>query len=108
MPELPEVEIARRNLLRWFEGREVVDAHTEKTRTFRGAKPKEFESIRGPLANLARKGKYLMFRFEDGHGLLAHLGMTGKWVRRPKGHAEPYSRARFVLDDEQVIHFRDP
>jgi formamidopyrimidine-DNA glycosylase len=34
--------------------------------------------------------------------------MTGKWVRRRSDDTEPYSRARFRLDDGHVLHFRDP
>jgi formamidopyrimidine-DNA glycosylase len=108
MPELPEVELARRNLVRWFEGRRVVGAEADKTRIFRGASPRAFEEIRGHLLKADRKGKYLMLAFERERGLVAHLGMTGKFVRRTQGQAEPYSRARFVLDDGHVIHFRDP
>jgi formamidopyrimidine-DNA glycosylase len=108
MPELPEVEIARRNLARWLEGREVVRAEPERTRIFRGGHPERFAALRGRLVEARRRGKYLMLRFSDGTGLLAHLGMTGKFVRRPSGAQEPYSRARLVLDDGEVIHFRDP
>jgi formamidopyrimidine-DNA glycosylase len=112
MPELPEVEFARRALLRWMEGRRVVAAEAEPTRVFRGARPSEqlsdFGQLRGRLQGLERRGKYLLFTFEGGRGLLGHLGMTGKFVRRPAGHAEPYSRARFQLDSGDVVHFRDP
>jgi formamidopyrimidine-DNA glycosylase len=109
MPELPEVEIARRNLLRWFDGRRVIRAEADRrARTFRGADPALFEKIEGRLEDASRHGKYLLLAFESGRGALAHLGMTGKFVRRPEGHPEPYSRARFHLDDGQVIHYRDP
>jgi formamidopyrimidine-DNA glycosylase len=108
MPELPEVEIARRNLLRWFDGRCVVRAEADlQARTFRGADPRTFEQIRGRLEDASRRGKYLLLTFERGRGVLAHLGMTGKFVRRPEGQMEPYSRARWHLDDGQVIHYRD-
>jgi formamidopyrimidine-DNA glycosylase len=108
MPELPEVEIARRNLLRWFDGRRVLGAAADRqARSFRGADPADFEQIRGRLENASRRGKYLLLSFEQGRGLLAHLGMTGKFVRRREGQVEPYSRARFHLDDGHVIHFRD-
>ncbi len=107
MPELPEVEIARRTLVRWFEGHTVKRAEATKTRIFRGAKPQAFEAIRGPLTRAERKGKYLLLSF--GHqGLLAHLGMTGKFLKRSHGEEVPYSRARFILDTDEVIHFRDP
>lgn len=108
MPELPEVENARRLLLRWFEGRRVVEAEADATRVFRGADPRAFARLTGRLEALERRGKYLLFTFEGGRGLLGHLGMTGKFVRRPAGHVEPYSRARFRLDDGHVVHLRDP
>ena len=108
MPELPEVEVARRQLVRWLDGRRVVRAEAEKARTFRGADRARFLALRGRLVSAGRRGKYLLLEFEGGQGLLAHLGMTGKFVRRPEGHAEPWSRARLVLDDGAVVHYRDP
>lgn len=108
MPELPEVEIARRNLARWFKGHRLVKAEADDTRIFRGADLKDFSALQGRLVSLERRGKYLFFVFEGGRGLLGHLGMTGKFVRRPEGQLEPHSRARFHLDDGHVIHYRDP
>ncbi len=109
MPELPEVEFARRALVRWMKRRTVVAAEADpKARTFRGANPKAFEALRGTLERAERRGKYLMLAFSGGRGLVAHFGMTGKLVKRPKGEAVPFSRARLVLDSGEVIHFRDP
>ena len=108
MPELPEVEIARRNLERWLKPRRVVKAEAEKTRIFRGGDRGAFAKLKGRLAWTQRRGKYLLVAFEGGEGFLSHLGMTGKWVRRKAGEEEPYSKARLHLDDRTVIHFRDP
>lgn len=108
MPELPEVEFARRSLLRWLSGRKVVRAEAEPSRIFRGADRAAFLRLRGRLVRAERKGKYLLLTFEKDQGLLSHLGMTGKWVRRAEGLAEPYSRARLVLDDGHSLHSRDP
>jgi formamidopyrimidine-DNA glycosylase len=108
MPELPEVEIARRNLERWLTGSRVTAAEADRTRIFRGAHRPSFERLRGALAFARRRGKTLLLGFERNQGFLSHLGMTGKWVRRPKGQAEPYSRARLWLDDGSVVHYRDP
>jgi len=107
MPELPEVEIARRQLVRWLRGRAVTGAEAEPTRIFRGGDPERFARLRGRLLEAGRKGKYLLLRFDDGTGVLAHFGMTGKLVRRPRGMLEPYSRARLLLDDGLTVHFRD-
>lgn len=109
MPELPEVEFARRSLVRWFDGHRLVRAEAEKkARTFRGAKVADFEKLSGRLTSATRRGKYLLLGFSDGRGVVAHFGMTGKFVKRGEGEAVPYSRARFVLDTGDVIHFRDP
>lgn len=109
MPELPEVEIARRNMERWLSGRTVTRASADaRARTFRGADPKQFERIRGRLLKADRRGKYLLLSFEQDRGLLAHLGMTGKLVRRPQGADVLYSRARLTLDDGATVHYVDP
>jgi formamidopyrimidine-DNA glycosylase len=107
VPELPEVEIARRNLERWLKRRRVVRAEAAPSRIFRGAERSAFERLRGRLLTAERRGKYLLLTFEKGQGLLAHLGMTGKWVRRD-GPEERFSKARLFLDDGHVVHYRDP
>lgn len=110
MPELPEVEITRRNLERWLLGRRILRAEAERSRIFRGSSRDRFErTLSGRrLVSTARQGKYLMLSFDGDQGLMSHLGMTGKWVKRPPDHKEPYSRARLVRDDGIVIHYRDP
>lgn len=115
MPELPEVEIAARNLRRWTRGRRIARAEVDpKARyIFRPSSPVAFaKAIQGArFGDIRRIGKHLLVALErDGAplGLLAHLGMTGKWLRR--GGADPptrFSRARFHLDDGAVLHFDD-
>ena len=82
MPELPEVEIARRQLVRWLGGRTVTGAEAERTRTFRGGHPARFRRLRGRLRDAGRKGKYLLLQFDDGTGVLAQMGRetTNVWV----------------------------
>ncbi|MGI5863099.1 MAG: bifunctional DNA-formamidopyrimidine glycosylase/DNA-(apurinic or apyrimidinic site) lyase [Myxococcales bacterium] len=110
MPELPEVEFAANRLRQWMLGRLVVRAKAEPTRLLRGMPPGRFaQALSGRrLEGVERRGKYLLLFFDQNAGLLAHLGMTGKLVRRPTGTAEPYSHARFELDDGFTVHFRDP
>jgi formamidopyrimidine-DNA glycosylase len=108
MPELPEVEIARRSLERWLGRSRVTSAEADRTRIFRKGNRAAFEALRGGMARADRHGKLLLIGLDSGQGFLSHLGMTGKWVRRPAGHVEPYSRARLHLADGTVVHYRDP
>ena len=115
MPELPEVEIAARNLRRWTAGRRIVgvEADPRARRIFRPSTPAALaRAVEGArFGEIRRVGKHLMIRLEqDGApvGLLSHLGMTGKWLRRAA--ADPptrFSRARLALDDGAVLHYDD-
>ncbi len=115
MPELPEVEIAARNLRRWTKGRRIerIEPDPKARYVFRPARPAAFaRGLEGArFASVRRIGKQLLVTLEkDGApvGLLAHLGMTGKWLRRDDdGVPTRFSRARFHLDDGAVLHFDD-
>jgi formamidopyrimidine-DNA glycosylase len=113
MPELPEVEVARRNLERWLVRGKIVAAELPP-RQFRGgrgnASARAFaEKLCGRTLKLCeRKGKWLRLVFDGGLTLFSHLGMTGKWVLR--GHDDPpqrFERAR--LDTQKrSVRFLDP
>ncbi len=115
MPELPEVEIAARNLRRWTAGRRVdrVEADRGARWIFRpssaAALAHALEGAR--FGHVRRIGKHLLLAMELGArpvGLLAHLGMTGKWLLRDEGDSPTrFSRTRFHLDDGRVLHFDD-
>lgn len=116
MPELPEVEIAARNLRRWAEGRRIEAAEAERAarRLFRPGSPRAFAAaLAGArVAGVDRRGKQLLLTLQAAGGalgLISHLGMTGKWVRREEGEPGPsHSRARLRLEGGAVLHYRDP
>jgi formamidopyrimidine-DNA glycosylase len=116
MPELPEVEHAARTLRAWLGGRTIVRATAAETRIFRGGSARDFTRLLPGhrLDRLDRRGKYLLFTFDGGLGMLGHLGMTGKWVRRtpqaPSGRRRvpKHSHAALILDDGSALHYVDP
>ncbi|HEY4012197.1 MAG TPA: DNA-formamidopyrimidine glycosylase family protein [Polyangiaceae bacterium] len=85
MPELPDVEVARRRLKRWLVRAVVTaakcsDAHlTRPDPASRFAKVLVGRTVEG----VARKGKWLRLELSDGGKVFSHLGMTGDWVRVP-------------------------
>jgi formamidopyrimidine-DNA glycosylase len=112
MPELPEVEVAARNLRRWTAGRTVRRAEADPTRVVRPAGPRALAALVGTRARVVeRVGKHLLLTLARGEravGLWSHLGMTGKWQRRARAAPPPrFSRARLTLDDGSVLHYCD-
>lgn len=114
MPELPEVEVCRRQLTRWATGRTldaVVVVDRAVVRGTLSTKPSDalpdgtarLEALVGLTAGEpSRYGKRLGWAFGDA-GLLCHLGMTGHWVRRPASDGAPdLARLGLVFGDDTV------
>lgn len=119
MPELPEVEIHRRNLARWTAGCRVAAVRIEDVGVVRPTwSTRPSDAVGDPVAALdpmvgevagpfTRHGKRLGWRVGP-LGLGLHLGMTGRWVRRPEGAAPRHARLGIVLDDGHALWFIDP
>jgi formamidopyrimidine-DNA glycosylase len=110
MPELPEVEFARDCLERWLGGQKLIRVEADSNRVIRGTSREAFSRLKGHRVRaIERKGKWLLWRFDSSTGLLAHLGMTGKFELQKAGSPEvKWSRVRFVRSDGSVAHYRDP
>jgi len=110
VPELPEVEIASRQLRAWAKGRRITSARAERSRVIRGQSPQRFAQLAGHrLQDVERSGKWMLLRFDGDEGLVSHLGMTGKWIRRERGAPPPsHVRATLELEDGHVLDYRDP
>lgn len=79
MPELPEVETIRRQLIRHLPLQ--IEADTQSAGLKKNVLKTKLPSLKKKiLAKIERKGKMLDFIFEDGSHLLSHLGMTGTWL----------------------------
>ena len=112
MPELPEVEVAARNLRRWTKGRRLRDAQAARTSIVRSAGGPEVGDLVGArFLGVERVGKNLLLTLARGRervGLWSHLGMTGKWLRRGRGAETPrFSHVRLALDDGASLHYCD-
>lgn len=102
MPELPEVETIRRGLEPALVGRRMVDASAFAHPKFAPA----LAAVGPTVAEVGRRGKYLLIGLDDGRELVVHLGMTGQLLV-DDDPPDAYERARWVLDDGRVLRFRD-
>ncbi len=98
MPELPEVETIRRQLAPMVEGRVVAEIEILDPRWSRPLAPAELEdALRGRrVQRLGRRGKYLLWSFEDELYLAQHLRMTGAVLVNPAPEP-PHTRVRMRL-----------
>jgi formamidopyrimidine-DNA glycosylase len=111
MPELPEVETVRARLAPVLTGRRLERVDITDPRLTRPSDPRavaaELEGER--VAEVDRRGKYLVVRFESGRVLLIHLRMTGSLRHvKPGGMPDdPHARAVVRLDDGSDVVYRD-
>ena len=109
MPELPEVETIRRQLVPHVEGRTIVAAEVLDPRwTMPEAPEAVAEELRGRvIERLWRSGKYLVWQLSGDRHLITHLRMTGAVLFDPD--PEPlHARVRFELDSGHRLVFDDP
>src|ERR1700676_4695296 len=103
MPELPEVETIRRQLAPLVEGRRLERVEILDPRWSRPLSPAELsDALEGRrVERLDRRGKYLLWSFDDDVHLAQHLRMTGAVLSLPGSDPAagepPHTRVRLVL-----------
>ncbi len=109
MPELPEVETTRRGIEPHLVNRTVQQVIVRQPQ-LRWPVPEGLgERIGGKkLHQVARRGKYLMLRFDGGH-VLIHLGMSGN-LRIVERREDPGYHDHVDIDfgEQRVLRLNDP
>ena len=80
MPELPEVETVCRALRPHLEGRTIaaMECRVPALRWKLDGRRLRQALVGQRIVALRRRGKYLLFGFGNGSGMVLHLGMTGR------------------------------
>ncbi len=112
MPELPEVETVRRQIVPVLVGARIAQVAISDPRLVRPFAPDLVAAeITGErVTTVDRRGKYLIVRFESGRALLIHLRMTGSFRVLPSGELaddDPHRRAVLKLDNGSDVAYRD-
>jgi formamidopyrimidine-DNA glycosylase len=117
MPELPEVEVVRRDLDDVLRGRTLVGVEVGRDRAVRRApSPDAFVvAVQGHAVREARRvGKFLVLDLDGpdapSQGLVIHLGMSGQ-LRFAHSGDEPrakHTHVVFSLDDGREVRYVDP
>jgi formamidopyrimidine-DNA glycosylase len=110
VPELPEVEIVRRDLGRLYLGARLERLSISGIRTVRRHAPELLSRLEGQiLVDVGRHGKYLLLRWGDGEVLVMHLRMSGQLLAAEAGAPSMvHTHAVFSFETAGELHFVDP
>jgi formamidopyrimidine-DNA glycosylase len=113
MPELPEVEVLRRDLDKEIVGKKIKSVEVTGTRSVRRHRnKKEFISLLEgrKITAVQRRGKYLVVRLDGAEALVIHLGMSGQLLRAKTAREKPPKHTHVVITFTQggLLRFVDP
>ena len=110
MPELPEVETIKNELLPHIAGRCVKRVTLLWNGIVKQPSAEELCSrlIGQRITGVARRGKYLIFSLSSDESLIIHLKMTGALLLKPASAGpDKYTRAMLHLNEGVQLHFND-
>jgi formamidopyrimidine-DNA glycosylase len=113
MPELPEVEVVRRDLDHEIVGKRIKGVEVDAMRSVRRHhNRKQFIArLEGKkITAVERRGKYLLCRLEGGDVLVIHLGMSGQLLRAKTSRETRDKHTHIILTFTQggQLRFVDP
>jgi formamidopyrimidine-DNA glycosylase len=111
MPELPEVETIKNDLLNQVVGAQIADiSYTDEGQKLIGKSGQNLvdylpgERIKGAQ----RRAKYLILELSNGKKLVLHLKLTGRLLLRDQGSPDDeFTRLIISLDDGRQLRFAD-
>ena len=108
MPELPEVETIKKDLLQVV-GCSIIGVSLPWSQVVRKPLAEEFcrKLVGQTIKEVRRRGKYLLLPL-NAEILILHLKMAGFLLLKPSLKSEPYASAIFHLDNNRYLYFCDP
>ena len=80
MPELPEVEVVKKSLVRKLKNLTIKRVFVNNSKLRYKINNKDFSKVKDlKILSIKRRSKYLLINLERNLTILAHLGMTGKF-----------------------------
>lgn len=116
MPELPEVEVLRRDLEREVAGKKIKSIDVRDTKNAmrairRHKRRKDLERLLkgAQITKADRRGKYLLLYLDNGRVLVVHLGMSGQLVKtRASAPLEKHTHVKIDFTVGGQLRFIDP
>jgi formamidopyrimidine-DNA glycosylase len=109
MPELPEVEAARKQLATAAEGKVIARLRLLHPSLAKRITPARLRKLKGRrIERVERRGKHQLLHLDDGRTLAIHFRMNGDWDIGAVGDDEPrFTRASLELEDGTRVALTD-
>jgi len=109
MPELPEVETVRRGLTNLVKNAVINSVEVRYLKMVSPESPLFEQALQGKtIERIDRRGKYLLFRFNDHLTMVSHLRMEGKYDVQPEGSVvTKHTHVIFHLSDGRELRYTD-
>lgn len=110
MPELPEVETIRQDLIKKIIGKKILEAEILTEMIIKRPSRKEFEKIiqNKIISDINRRGKYLILTLDPDYFIVMHLKLTGVLIYQPREKSLfKETRVIFHLNDDHNLLFND-
>lgn len=109
MPELPEVEIIRRQLSEEIVGKKIVEVAFDTPKMLKPSPPAFKSAVEGRVVSkIDRRAKLLFFHLDNGRVFTNHLKLSGRLLYRPPGHPpDDYTHVVLHFNDGSELRFAD-
>ncbi len=110
MPELPEVDLVKRQLQQLLPGKHILTAELRREKLVPDMTAGEFAAkLEGSqIKSVDRRGKHILFELNNGSTLITHLRMSGRFMILGPDLPDPkFAHAVFYFEDDLRLVFED-
>lgn len=109
MPELPEVETVRRGLVKLVKNKTIKKVRIIYPKIITGDAVQFEQQLQGKsIQSIGRRGKFLLFNFDQGLTMISHLRMEGKYfVKSSLEPVEKHTHVIFEFVDGSQLRYND-
>ena len=104
MPELPEVEVTRRTLLKFIENKVIKNIKINNP-NLRFKIPTNFKkNVMGQkIIKVLRRSKYILIYLKNDYVIIAHLGMSGKFLIK-NNYSKDFLKTSYYFNEFSLKH----
>jgi len=104
MPELPEVEVTRRTLLKFIENKVIKNIKINNP-NLRFKIPTNFKKnvIGQKVIKVLRRSKYILIYLKNDYVMIAHLGMSGKFLIK-NNYSKDFLKTSYYFNEFSLKH----